>query len=137
VGKRILFGGGRHYDFAGETTTEFTTTEKIRGILEAYLRDVIIPWRQVAVERWWAGIMGFCEPPLPKITWETDRVVSVFACNGMGVALSSVIADQAAEALLNGGDKNPRRLENLQSSPRFSHSKTTHRKLPTAPTSTK
>ena len=100
VGKRILFGGGRHYDFAGETTTEFTTTETIRGILEAYLRDVIIPWRQVAVERWWAGIMGFCEPPLPKITWETDRVVSVFACNGMGVALSSVIADQAAEALL-------------------------------------
>ena len=58
------------------------------------------PQRPRPVERWWAGIMGFCEPPLPKITWETDRVVSVFACNGMGAALSSVIADQAAEALL-------------------------------------
>lgn len=100
VGKRILFGGGRHCDFAAETTDQFETTEKIRGILESYLRTLIIPWREVEVERWWAGIMGFREPPLPEVAWEGQQVISVFACNGMGVALSSVIAQQAAKEIL-------------------------------------
>ncbi len=100
VGKRILFGGGRHYDFMTETTDQFETTEKIKSILESYLRTVVIPWRQVKVERWWAGIMGFREPPLPKVAWESHQVISVFACNGMGVALSSIIAQQAAEEAL-------------------------------------
>ena len=104
VGKRILFGGGRHHDRTTETTAQFETTEKIRGILESYLRTVIIPWRDVKVDRWWAGIMGFREPPLPKVAWEGERVVSVFACNGMGVALSSVVAQQAAEELLRHED---------------------------------
>jgi len=44
---------------------------------------------------------------------------------------------QPPEALLLRCGQGPRRLENLPSSPPFSHSKTTHRKLPTAPTSTK
>ncbi len=100
VGKRVLFGGGRNYDFATETTDQFETTDKIRRLLESYLRTMIIPWREVRVERWWAGIMGFREPPLPKVVWEGKQVVSVFACNGMGVALSSVIARQAANEVL-------------------------------------
>jgi len=100
VGKRILFGGGRHHDFVAETTDQFETTEKIKHLLESYLQTIIIPWREVRVERWWAGIMGFREPPLPKVVWEGQQVVSVFACNGMGVALSSVIAQHAADEVL-------------------------------------
>jgi len=44
--------------------------------------------------------MGFREPPLPKVAWEGQQVVSVFACNGMGAALSSIIAQRAAEEVL-------------------------------------
>ncbi len=100
VGKRILFGGGRNHDFETETTTQFTTTETIQTLLESYLEKVILPWRRVQVAQRWAGVMGFRDPPLPKISWEGERVVSVFACNGMGVALSSTVAQQAATQVL-------------------------------------
>ena len=56
VGNRVLFGGGRNLDKAGETTTEFGQTELIQSHLEALLREIILPgaswggwaWRSAA-----------------------------------------------------------------------------------------
>ncbi len=73
---------------------------------------------------------GSREPPLPKITWETGSVKSVLARNGMGVALSSVIADRPQKPP-NGGDKNLRCPENPF--PASSPPKLIHRKLPHCP----
>ena len=99
VGTRILFGGGRNLDFSGETTSEQALTEHIQAQLEDYLRTVIVPHVPVRIAMRWAGIMGFRTPALPAITWCSEHVMHVFGCNGMGVALGSVIASDAADQL--------------------------------------
>ena len=40
VGNRILFGGGRNLDFAGEMSTEFETTQLIQEKLTQYLNEL-------------------------------------------------------------------------------------------------
>ncbi|KXB96996.1 MAG: hypothetical protein AA908_09105 [Chlorobi bacterium NICIL-2] len=99
VGTRILFGGGRNLDFEGETTDELAITERIQAQLEEYLRSVIVPGATVRIAQRWAGIMGFREPALPAIAWCSERVLQAFGCNGMGVALGSLVARDAAEQL--------------------------------------
>lgn len=100
VGRRILFGGGRNLDFQGETTDELAVTEPIQAQLEEYLREVIVPGVTVRIAQRWAGIMGFREPALPAVAWCNKRVLQLFGCNGMGVALGSLVARDAAEQLV-------------------------------------
>ncbi|GIV52167.1 MAG: FAD-dependent oxidoreductase [Candidatus Kapaibacterium sp.] len=100
VGTRILFGGGRNLDFEGETTNELAITERIQTQLEEYLHSVIVPGAPVRIAQRWAGIMGFREPALPVTAWCSERVLQVFGCNGMGVALGSLVARDAAEQLV-------------------------------------
>jgi glycine/D-amino acid oxidase-like deaminating enzyme len=100
VGTRILFGGGRNLDFEGETTDELAITERIQAQLEEYLHSVIVPGAPVRVAQRWAGIMGFREPALPAVDWCNERVLQAFGCNGMGVALGSLVARDAAEQLV-------------------------------------
>lgn len=108
VGTRILFGGGRNLDIEGETTDRLALTERIQATLEEYLRTVITPGIEVRIEQRWAGIMGFRTPSLPAVEWCSDRVLGVFGCNGMGVALGSLVAadaaDRLAALLLHGHD---------------------------------
>ncbi|MCS7000644.1 MAG: FAD-dependent oxidoreductase [Bacteroidota bacterium] len=99
VGKRILFGGGRNLDFEGETTDELALTDRIQAQLETYLHTVIAPGRELRIAHRWAGVMGFRTPPLPAVEWCGERILRVFGCNGMGVALGSLVADDAAEQL--------------------------------------
>lgn len=99
VGTRILFGGGRNLDIEGETTDELLLTERIQRQLEEYLRTVIVPGMPVRIAQRWAGIMGFRTPALPAVEWCGERVLGVFGCNGMGVALGSVVAADAASRL--------------------------------------
>ncbi len=99
VGRRVLLGGGRNLDFEGETTSDFGLTTLIQERLEAYLREVIVPGRQIVITHRWSGIMGFRDPPLPQVRWVSERVLSAFGCNGMGVALGSEVASQAAQRL--------------------------------------
>ncbi|MCX7930464.1 MAG: FAD-binding oxidoreductase [Chlorobi bacterium] len=99
VGTRILFGGGRNLDIEGETTDHFALTERIQAQLEDYLRTLIVPGTAVRIEQRWAGIMGFRTPPLPAVEWCNQRVLGVFGCNGMGVALGSLVAADAADKL--------------------------------------
>lgn len=99
VGTRILFGGGRNLDIEGETTDAFALTEHIQARLEEYLRTIIAPRQTVRIAHRWAGIMGFRQPALPAVEWCAERVLGVFGCNGMGVALGSLVAATAADRL--------------------------------------
>lgn len=99
VGKRILFGGGRNLDFEGETTDQLAITERIQAHLEEYLRTVIVPGMEFRVAMRWAGIMGFRTPSLPAVEWCDQRILGVFGCNGMGVAMGSLVAAAAAEKI--------------------------------------
>ena len=101
VGRRILIGGGRHLDLAGERTTAFGEHPRIT----AYLHELLAGWlgrppAEVPIERRWSGIIGQGSRKAPIIRPLTDRVVAAVRLAGMGVALSSLLAAEAAEMLL-------------------------------------
>ncbi|MGL4599114.1 MAG: NAD(P)/FAD-dependent oxidoreductase, partial [Bacteroidia bacterium] len=58
VGDRILLGGGRNLDFAGEATTEHGLTDLIQTKLDVLLREVILPEQPFSVAMRWSGTMG-------------------------------------------------------------------------------
>lgn len=99
VGDRVLFGGGRNLAFDDEETHEMAVTERIQSELERLLREVILPGVPFEVDMRWAGIMGFSATRLPVVRRVSDHVAVGFGCNGMGVALGSIVGKETAEAL--------------------------------------
>ena len=102
IGNRVLLGGGRNLDIAGETSTEMIVTQPIQQALEAMLTGLILPGRQWRIESRWAGLMGFTGDKQPLVRRVGERMVAGFGCNGMGVALSPLVARQTAAMLLDG-----------------------------------
>ncbi len=100
VGNRVLLGGGRNLDEAAETTTEIALTEIIQDELERMLAETILPGRKFRIAVRWAGLMGFTTNKQARVERTGDRIVAGFGCNGMGVALSPLIAEQTARMLL-------------------------------------
>lgn len=96
---RILFGGGRNLDFKGEETDEFKNTDLIIGELKKILAEIIIPNQAFETDMQWAGIMGFTENKLPIIKRINDSQIVAMSCNGMGVALSGIMAKEALSLL--------------------------------------
>lgn len=101
VGQRVLFGGGRNLAFEQEETTQIATNETILATLEKLLREVILPGQPFEIEQKWSGIMGFTEDKQPVIRKISDRIIVGFACNGIGVSLSSTAGDEIAGLLLD------------------------------------
>jgi len=99
IGKRILFGGGRNLDFQKEETTAFETNEIIVNDLLQKLKKLIIPNTHFEIEAHWQGIMAFSENKLPSIQAINSYADYVMACNGMGVALSPLVAKQVVSVL--------------------------------------
>lgn len=89
---RILFGGGRNLDVAGETTTEIGLHEGIQADLEEKLRSLILPGRPVNIAQRWAGIMAFGPTKRPVIQQFSPRISGAFRMGGMGVALGALAA---------------------------------------------
>jgi len=97
---RVLFGGGRNLDFEAEQTTEFGHTERIKQKLLEYLRQVILSGQPFEVDYWWSGIMGFGDNINPIITEIEPDVFCAVRCNGMGVAMGTLVGEQVAELAL-------------------------------------
>lgn len=95
---RVLIGGGRNQDFAGETTTEIKLSEHIQADLERKLHEVILPNTDFTIAQRWAGIMAFGASKQPIIKAFSDKVYGAFRMGGMGVALGS----EAARTLVAG-----------------------------------
>ncbi len=97
---RVLLGGGRNLNFEEEETTSFSTTNEIQNALEEMLRTTIVPnHADVEIDLRWAGTMGFTEHKQPYVDFVHPSTVVAFGCNGMGVAMSSVVAERVAELL--------------------------------------
>ena len=95
---RVLLGGGRHLDKAGETTTEDGTTPLIQTALERLLRKTILPDTAFAIERRWSGIMGFRAQGGPALVERlSPHVVVAAGLGGIGVAIGIRVARRAAE----------------------------------------
>ncbi len=96
-GDRVIFGGGRNLDFEKEESSEFELNEKIQNKLKDLLDNLILYGQDYEVDFSWTGIMGFTENKLPLIENISDRISAIISCNGMGIALSSYIADEAVK----------------------------------------
>ncbi|PZF73450.1 NAD(P)/FAD-dependent oxidoreductase [Taibaiella soli] len=96
---RVLFGGGRNLDFAGETTEQFELSKIIQNNLEQKLRDIILPDTPFEIDMRWSGIMAFGNNKGPIVKAFSNRVFGAFRMGGMGVALGSRAAEKAAQLI--------------------------------------
>lgn len=100
VDQRILLGGARHQDFAGETTTEFGDNPIVSQALDTFLHQVISPKQKLKVAQHWSGIMAFGETKKPIVKRHDERTVIGVRMGGMGVAIGSSVAVELADLLL-------------------------------------
>jgi glycine/D-amino acid oxidase-like deaminating enzyme len=100
AGQRILLGGGRNLAFEEEETTALELNPHIHKELDNLLRSTIAPHLAYTVEHRWSGIMGFRSDKLPEVRRASARCVIGFGCNGMGVALGSIIGEETASLLM-------------------------------------
>jgi gamma-glutamylputrescine oxidase len=98
---RILFGGGRNLDFKAEETWNFGQTEIVKDKLTSYLKEVILPGQPFEIDYWWSGIMGFGDNLTPIVKQVQPNVFCAVRCNGMGVAMGSLVGQEVAELTLS------------------------------------
>lgn len=91
---RILIGGARNHDFAGEETTELAANPRVLDALE---REIVprITGGPFTVEMQWSGIMAFTGDELPVcgILPGTDgRIIYATGYSGYGLGLHRAVA---------------------------------------------
>jgi len=100
VGNRVLLGGGRNLDFAGESTSEFGTTQIIQNQLDEMLKKVILPKQTFEVDMRWSGIMGLGDSKSTIMKKVNGNIYCAVRMGGMGIAIGSVIGEQSALMIL-------------------------------------
>lgn len=100
IGNRILFGGARNLDFEAENTTDFSMTDKIQNRLDELLHKMIAPGKNPKVEMRWSGIMGIGPKKSPIVQKVSDRIFCAVRMGGMGVALGSLVGEDAAKLVM-------------------------------------
>jgi gamma-glutamylputrescine oxidase len=94
VGNRILLGGARNQAFEAENTGDIKISHTIQTALETFLHQHIrLPSEEIRIDHRWAGIMGFTQNKQPVIQAIGPGVWAAIACNGMGVALTPLMAE--------------------------------------------
>lgn len=99
IENRILLGGGRNTDFKGEETTEMVTTENIQRKLEELLKSTIIPDTKYIVDQRWSGIMGVGNQKTTIVKAISKNIFCAVRMGGMGVAIGSLVGQDAAEMI--------------------------------------
>lgn len=94
LGDRILLGGARNQALDEERTNDLTVTDLIQHVLEHFLQQHIASTYQYRIDYRWSGIMGFTDNKKPFAGSIGKGVYVAIACNGMGVALSPLIAEE-------------------------------------------
>lgn len=101
VGNRILLGGGRNLDKKGEETDAFGHTQLIQNELKKMLENLILPSEKPEIEMWWSGIMGVGEVKKPIIEFVSPNIMVAVRMGGMGVAIGSLVGEEAANLMEN------------------------------------
>jgi gamma-glutamylputrescine oxidase len=100
IDNRVLFGGGRNLDFETEETWEFGQTELVKEKLLNHLKQMILPDQDFEIDYWWSGIMGFGEALAPIVKEVEPNIFCAVRCNGMGVAMGSLVGAEVAALAL-------------------------------------
>ncbi|MGZ3756412.1 MAG: NAD(P)/FAD-dependent oxidoreductase [Mucilaginibacter sp.] len=100
IDSRVLFGGGRNLDFKAEETWDFGETELVKKTLTDYLNNMILPGQNVVIDYWWSGIMGFGKDISPIVKQVEPNIFCAVRCNGMGVAMGSLVGMEVANLAL-------------------------------------
>lgn len=100
IGDRVLIGGGRDLDFEAEETFEAGSTPLVQNYLEDFLRQVILPNTPFEIEHRWSGVMGFGPDLIPIVKEAAPGVICAVRCSGMGVAMGSLLGEQAGDIAL-------------------------------------
>ncbi len=101
LGNRILLGGARNSAFEAENTSSMKGSDFIREELESFLKAHIDPSIAYTIEHHWSGIMGFTHDKKPFVGQVDQNIYAAIACNGMGVALTPLIAEHVATEILS------------------------------------
>jgi glycine/D-amino acid oxidase-like deaminating enzyme len=96
---RLLIGGWRELDLDGEVGFDAVPTPHIQSAIEQGLAD-LVP-EGVAIERRWAGIMGFARDGRPLAGWlDPEHHLAICgAYTGHGIAMAPACALDLAELL--------------------------------------
>lgn len=97
VGNRLLLGGGRNLAVADEMTDSFGSTELIQNALKQLLTDTILPDTPFEIDTWWSGILGIGKHKKPIVERVSPNVIVAVRMGGMGVAIGSLIGEEAAD----------------------------------------
>jgi glycine/D-amino acid oxidase-like deaminating enzyme len=97
VGKRLLLGGARNMDLAGETTCEMALNPVVHERLDQVLQG-LLPGREVAIGQRWTGIMGMRADKRPSLE-HRDGSLHLTGMSGMGVALAFSLTKQVLSYL--------------------------------------
>ncbi|MDB5086999.1 MAG: FAD-dependent oxidoreductase [Mucilaginibacter sp.] len=100
IDNRVLFGGGRNLDYAAEETWDFGHTDTIKNKLVSCLKEIILPGQNFEVDYWWSGIMGFGDDISPIVKQVEPNIFCAVRCNGMGVAMGSLVGEEVASLAL-------------------------------------
>jgi glycine/D-amino acid oxidase-like deaminating enzyme len=100
IDNRVLFGGGRNLNYKAEETWDFGHTDEVKQQLIIYLNEVILPGQNVEIDYWWSGIMGFGQEISPIVKQVQPGIFCAVRCNGMGVAMGSLVGEEVAELML-------------------------------------
>lgn len=100
LGNRILIGGARNSAFVEEQTTDLSGSDTVKKALESFLREHLLPEYQYTIDHHWSGVMAFTADRKPFCGQLSNGVYAAIACNGIGVALTPVIAERVAAMLL-------------------------------------
>lgn len=98
---RLILGGGRQLDKAGETTTAAGLNPKIKAQLIEDMEAIVGPGRNLEVDYMWSGTMAFGPNKQPIVERVSPRVVAGVRLGGMGVAVGAGIGHQLSQLLDN------------------------------------
>ena len=99
IGNRLLLGGGRNLDYHNEMTDAFGATDVIQNALNQLLTSIVLPSVPIEIDATWSGILGIGTIKKPIIERLSPNVVVAVRMGGMGVAIGSLVGEEAADLL--------------------------------------
>lgn len=101
VDGKLLIGGGRNKDLDTEFTDEFGYNKKVKTFLLEFVKENILHHDDFKVIDQWSGILGLGPEKKPIIQMISNHTAVAVRLGGMGIAIGSLVGDEAAEMLYN------------------------------------